>query len=73
MNNQFFLNYFGLSSLLSTVPHSLIFLFQVWLLEPLWLHFIRRNNSAQYVSQCQLWARCLASHCHDCSQLATNF
>lgn len=51
MNNQFFLNYFGLSSLLSTVPHSLIFLFQVWLLEPLWLHFIRRNNSAQYVSR----------------------
>lgn len=55
MNNQLFRHWLQFFSSLPAVPLSLMFLFQVWLLKPLWLHFPRRNSPAQCVSQCQLW------------------
>lgn len=69
---RFFYTDLGFFSLLPTVPLSLMSLFQVWLLKPLWLHFPKWNSPAQSVSQCQLWAAHPASHCHECSQLTAH-
>lgn len=66
---SFFYTDCGLFSLLPTAPLFLMSLLQVWLLKPLWLHFPRRNSPAQ----CQLWATCPASHCHDYSRWQHTF